>query len=89
MNFERLGMDEESLIRKVSRIRFFDSLSCNRVLLITLSDRRFQSEINNKRGNFCINNKKIDVKLYSSKNISFINGVYWVSHEYGTIVEKP
>jgi len=27
MNFERVGIDEASLIRKMSRIRFFDSLS--------------------------------------------------------------
>jgi len=29
MNFERVEIDEASLIRKMSRIRFFDSLSCN------------------------------------------------------------
>jgi hypothetical protein len=29
MNFEKRGMNRESLIRKVSRTRFFDSLSCN------------------------------------------------------------
>jgi len=30
MNFEGVGRDEESLIRKVPRIGFFDSLSCTR-----------------------------------------------------------
>jgi hypothetical protein len=29
MNFEKVGIDEASLIRKMSRIRFFDSLSCS------------------------------------------------------------
>jgi hypothetical protein len=29
MNFERVGIDEASLIRKMSRIRFFDSLLSN------------------------------------------------------------
>ena len=31
MNFEKVGIDKASLIKKVSRIRFFDSLSLNLV----------------------------------------------------------
>jgi hypothetical protein len=41
-----------------------------------------------KRGEPYINTKKIAVKVYGSKNIFFISGVYWASHEHGTIVEK-
>jgi hypothetical protein len=48
MNFERVGIDEASLIRKMSRIRFFDSLSCNPVFAIIPPNRRLQSEINKK-----------------------------------------
>ena len=35
------------------------------------------------------NNKKITIKVYSSKYVSFINRVYWVSHEYAKIVGRP
>jgi hypothetical protein len=54
-----------------------------------LENRRFQSEVNKKRGDPYINTEIIAVKVYRSKNVSFISGVYWVSHEHGTIVERP
>jgi hypothetical protein len=47
MNFEKVGIDEASLIRKMSRIRFFDSLSCNIVFGIFLQNATFQTKISN------------------------------------------
>jgi hypothetical protein len=47
MNFERVGIDEASLIRKMSRIRFFDSLSCSPQNHIDLIYAMFQMEILN------------------------------------------
>jgi len=46
MNFEKGEMNKESLIRKVSKIGFFDSLSCNLHFWNFRKDKRFQVLIN-------------------------------------------
>jgi len=45
MNFEEKGMNEESLIGKVLKIGFFDSLNCNRACFAKLVPRGLQEEV--------------------------------------------
>jgi len=53
MNFEKGGMNKESLIRKVPRIRFFDSLSSSRDFPKSCLNATFQMVINETNPGLC------------------------------------